>query len=52
MESVVLNPPPSPSAVKVPDTNERLTKNAQAHPAYDLPVNGTTSSKLMVLAQI
>ncbi|XP_064011035.1 protein NEDD1 isoform X2 [Pogoniulus pusillus] len=44
VESVVLNPPPSPSAVKVPDTNERLTKNAQAHPAYDLPVNGTTSS--------
>ncbi|NXX43475.1 NEDD1 protein, partial [Tricholaema leucomelas] len=42
-----LNHPPSSSAVKVPDANERLTKNVQAHPAYDLPVNGTTSSKLM-----
>ncbi|NXF93237.1 NEDD1 protein, partial [Eubucco bourcierii] len=39
-----LNHPPSSSAVKVPDTNERLMKNAQAHPPYDLPVNGTTSS--------
>ncbi|NXP73455.1 NEDD1 protein, partial [Ramphastos sulfuratus] len=44
VESVVLNHPPSSSAVKVPDTNERLMKNAQAHPPYDLPVNGTTSS--------
>ncbi|NXG53905.1 NEDD1 protein, partial [Psilopogon haemacephalus] len=47
VESVILNHPPSSSAVKVPDTSERPVKNAQAHPAHDLPVNGTTSSKLM-----
>ncbi|XP_067998879.1 protein NEDD1 [Melanerpes formicivorus] len=44
VESVFSNHPPSPAAVKVPDTNERLTKTAQAHPAYDLPINVTTSS--------
>ncbi|NXJ34983.1 NEDD1 protein, partial [Ciconia maguari] len=38
-----VSPPPSSTAVKAPDTNERLVKNIQAHPAYDLPVNGTTS---------
>ncbi|XP_010294263.1 PREDICTED: protein NEDD1 [Phaethon lepturus] len=43
-ESVTLSPPPSSTAVKAPDTNERLVKNIQAHPAYDLPVNGTTST--------
>ncbi|NXI49235.1 NEDD1 protein, partial [Chloroceryle aenea] len=43
-ESVTLSPPPSSTPVKSPDTNERLMKNIQAHPAYDLPVNGTTSS--------
>ncbi|NXH71681.1 NEDD1 protein, partial [Hydrobates tethys] len=42
-ESVTLSPLPSSTAVKAPDTNERLVKNIQAHPAYDLPVNGTTS---------
>ncbi|KAF1398274.1 Protein NEDD1, partial [Spheniscus magellanicus] len=42
-ESVTLSPPPSSTAVKAPDTNERLVKTIQAHPAYDLPVNGTTS---------
>ncbi|NXA21172.1 NEDD1 protein, partial [Ibidorhyncha struthersii] len=42
-ESVTLNPPPSSTAVKTPDTTEKLVKNIQAHPAYDLPVNGTTS---------
>ncbi|NXL48624.1 NEDD1 protein, partial [Podilymbus podiceps] len=39
-----LSPPPSSTAVKAPDTNERLVKNIQAHSAYDLPVNGTTST--------
>ncbi|KAM6321474.1 protein NEDD1 [Aegotheles albertisi] len=42
-ESVTLSSPPSSTAVKAPDTNEKLVKNIQAHPAYDLPVNGTTS---------
>ncbi|XP_076191212.1 protein NEDD1 isoform X1 [Aptenodytes patagonicus] len=42
-ESVTLSPPPPSTAVKAPDTNERLVKTIQAHPAYDLPVNGTTS---------
>ncbi|NWH30978.1 NEDD1 protein, partial [Chloropsis hardwickii] len=27
-----------------PDANEKLMKNIQAHAAYDLPVNGTTST--------
>ncbi|NWR56976.1 NEDD1 protein, partial [Bucorvus abyssinicus] len=43
-ESVTLSPPPSSTAVKALDTNERPVKNIQAHPAYDLPVNGTTST--------
>ncbi|NWW42219.1 NEDD1 protein, partial [Pedionomus torquatus] len=42
-ESVTLSPPPSSTAVKAPDTNERLVKNIQMHPVYDIPVNGTTS---------
>ncbi|NXW08562.1 NEDD1 protein, partial [Fregetta grallaria] len=42
-ESVPLSLPPSSTAVKAPDTSERLVKNVQAHHAYDLPVNGTTS---------
>ncbi|KAM9292557.1 protein NEDD1 [Morus bassanus] len=42
-ESVTLSPPASSTAVKAPDANERLVKSIQAHPAYDLPVNGTTS---------
>ncbi|NXD80212.1 NEDD1 protein, partial [Halcyon senegalensis] len=45
-ESVTLSPPPSSTPVKAPDANERLMKNIQTHPAYDLPVNGTTSSKI------
>ncbi|XP_074936542.1 protein NEDD1 isoform X2 [Phalacrocorax aristotelis] len=39
-ESVTLSPPTSSTAVKAPDTNERPVKNIQAHPAYDLPING------------
>ncbi|XP_064307409.1 protein NEDD1 isoform X1 [Phalacrocorax carbo] len=42
-ESVTLSPPTSSTAVKATDTNERPVKNIQAHPAYDLPINGTTS---------
>ncbi|XP_009880884.1 PREDICTED: protein NEDD1 isoform X1 [Charadrius vociferus] len=42
-ESITLNPPPSSTTVKTPDTTEKLVKNIQAHPVYDLPVNGTTS---------
>ncbi|XP_064307436.1 protein NEDD1 isoform X2 [Phalacrocorax carbo] len=39
-ESVTLSPPTSSTAVKATDTNERPVKNIQAHPAYDLPING------------
>ncbi|NXS53338.1 NEDD1 protein, partial [Brachypteracias leptosomus] len=45
-ESVTLSAPPSFTAVKAPDKNERLVRNTQTYPAYDLPVNGTTSSKI------
>ncbi|XP_064275859.1 protein NEDD1 isoform X1 [Passer domesticus] len=34
---------PSPP-LSTPDANEKPMKNIQAHPAYDLPVNGTTSA--------
>ncbi|NXE88358.1 NEDD1 protein, partial [Menura novaehollandiae] len=40
IESITLSSPPS----STPDANERLMKNLQAHPAHDLPVNGTTST--------
>ncbi|NXN27338.1 NEDD1 protein, partial [Nycticryphes semicollaris] len=42
-ESVTSSPPPSSAALKAPDMNERLVKNIQVNPAYDPPVNGTTS---------
>ncbi|NXP34128.1 NEDD1 protein, partial [Leiothrix lutea] len=44
IEPITLSSPPS----STPDANEKLMKNIQAHPAYDLPVNGTTltSSKI------
>ncbi|NXD64281.1 NEDD1 protein, partial [Eolophus roseicapillus] len=51
-ESVTLSPPPSFTAVKTPDTNERLVKNIQAHPAYDLPVNGTTSTSPKITSPV
>ncbi|KAK2534977.1 Nedd1 [Columba guinea] len=51
-ESVTLSPPPSSTAVKAPDTNERLVKNIQAHPAYDLPVNGTTSTSPKITSPV
>ncbi|KAI1239029.1 hypothetical protein IHE44_0012130 [Lamprotornis superbus] len=45
IEPVTLSSPPS----STPDANEKLMKNIQAHPAYDLPVNGTTSTKMTSL---
>ncbi|XP_061310538.1 protein NEDD1 [Pezoporus flaviventris] len=51
-ESVTLSPPPSFTAVKAPETNERLAKNTQAHPAYDLPVNGTTSTSPKITSPV
>ncbi|XP_009977646.1 PREDICTED: protein NEDD1 [Tauraco erythrolophus] len=51
-ESVTLSPPPSSTAVKAPDTNERLMKNIEAHPAYDLPVNGTTSTSPKITSPV
>ncbi|XP_065526978.1 protein NEDD1 isoform X2 [Lathamus discolor] len=51
-ESVTLSPPPSFTAVKTPDTNERLAKNTQAQPAYDLPLNGTTSTNPKITSPV
>ncbi|NXK13184.1 NEDD1 protein, partial [Herpetotheres cachinnans] len=51
-ESVTLSPPPSFTAIKAPDTNERLVKNIQTHPAYDLPVNGTTSTSPKITSPV
>ncbi|XP_030335902.1 protein NEDD1 [Strigops habroptila] len=51
-ESVTLSSPPSFTAVKTADTNERLVKNIQAHPAYDLPVNGTTSTSPKITSPV
>ncbi|NWR93574.1 NEDD1 protein, partial [Furnarius figulus] len=41
----------SPSS-STPDTNERLMKNIQAHPAYDLSVNGTTSTSPKITSPV
>ncbi|NXV76522.1 NEDD1 protein, partial [Atlantisia rogersi] len=51
-ESVTLSPPPPSAAVKAPDTNERPLKNVQAHPAYDLPVNGTISTSPKITSSV
>ncbi|XP_061846304.1 protein NEDD1 [Colius striatus] len=51
-ESVTLSPPSSSTAVKAPDTSERLVKNILAHPAYDLPVNGTTSTSPKITSPV
>ncbi|NXM04116.1 NEDD1 protein, partial [Tyrannus savana] len=48
IESITLSPPPS----STPDTNERLMKNIQAHPAYELPVNGTTSTSPKITSPV
>nr|NWR32857.1 NEDD1 protein [Tachuris rubrigastra] len=48
MESITLSSPPS----STPDTNEKLMKNIQAQPAYDLPVNGTTSTSPKITSAV
>ncbi|NWU74438.1 NEDD1 protein, partial [Onychorhynchus coronatus] len=48
IESITLSSPPSSTL----DTNERLMKNIQAHPAYDLPVNGTTSTSPKITSPV
>uniref|UniRef100_A0A8C3DX91 NEDD1 gamma-tubulin ring complex targeting factor n=2 Tax=Corvus moneduloides TaxID=1196302 RepID=A0A8C3DX91_CORMO len=40
----------SPSCT--PDANDKLMKNIQAHPAYDLPVNGTTSTSSKITSPV
>ncbi|KFO87417.1 Protein NEDD1 [Buceros rhinoceros silvestris] len=51
-ESVTLSPPPLSTAVKALDTNERPVKNIQVHPAYDLPLNGTTSTSPKITSPV
>ncbi|NXJ26106.1 NEDD1 protein, partial [Dicrurus megarhynchus] len=48
IEPITLSSPP-PST---PDANEKLMKNIQAHPAYDLPVNGTTSTSSKITSPV
>ncbi|NXC85707.1 NEDD1 protein, partial [Cercotrichas coryphoeus] len=48
IEPVTLSSPPS----STPDANEKLMKNIQAHPAYDLPVNGTTSTSSTITSPV
>ncbi|NWU07337.1 NEDD1 protein, partial [Cephalopterus ornatus] len=48
IEPITLSSPPS----STPDTNERLVKNIQAHPAYDLPVNGTISTSPKITSPV
>ncbi|NWS99212.1 NEDD1 protein, partial [Mionectes macconnelli] len=48
IDSITLSSPPS----STPDTNEKLMKNIQAHPAYDLPVNGTTSTSPKITSPV
>ncbi|NXM81177.1 NEDD1 protein, partial [Oenanthe oenanthe] len=48
IEPVTLSSPPS----SAPDANEKLMKNIQAHPAYDLPVNGTTSTSSKITSPV
>ncbi|NWV29220.1 NEDD1 protein, partial [Origma solitaria] len=48
IESVTFSSLPS----STPDPNEKLTKNIPAHPAYDLPVNGTTSTSSKITSPV
>ncbi|NXA59127.1 NEDD1 protein, partial [Mohoua ochrocephala] len=48
IEPITLSSPPS----STPDANEKLMKNIQAHPAYDLPVNGTTSTSSKITSPV
>ncbi|XP_039427155.1 protein NEDD1 [Corvus cornix cornix] len=47
-EPVTLSSSPS----STPDANDKLMKNIQAHPAYDLPVNGTTSTSSKITSPV
>ncbi|NXO79599.1 NEDD1 protein, partial [Sitta europaea] len=49
--SIELKTLSSPSS-STPDANEKLMKNIQAHPAYDLPVNGTTSTSSKITSPV
>ncbi|XP_040412535.1 protein NEDD1 isoform X1 [Cygnus olor] len=51
-ESGTLSPPPPSTASKTAETNERLVKNTQAHLAYDLPLNGTTSTSPKITSPV
>ncbi|KFO61414.1 Protein NEDD1 [Corvus brachyrhynchos] len=44
--------PISSSPSSTPDANDKLMKNIQAHPAYDLPVNGTTSTSSKITSPV
>ncbi|KAF4791552.1 Protein NEDD1 [Turdus rufiventris] len=46
-ETITLSSPPSST-----DANEKLMKNVQAHPAYDLPINGTTSTSSKITSSV
>ncbi|NWV71373.1 NEDD1 protein, partial [Malurus elegans] len=48
IESVTSSSLPS----STPDANEKLTKNVQGHPAYELPVNGTTSASSKITSPV
>ncbi|NXI79704.1 NEDD1 protein, partial [Rhipidura dahli] len=48
IEPITLSSPPS----STPDANEKPMKNIQAHPAYDLPVNGTTSASSKITSPV
>ncbi|NXD33251.1 NEDD1 protein, partial [Copsychus sechellarum] len=48
IEPITLSSPPS----STPDANEKLMKNIQAHPAYDPPVNGTTSTSSKITSPV
>ncbi|XP_051488743.1 protein NEDD1 [Apus apus] len=51
-ESATSSSPSSCTVIKVSNTSERLVKNIQAHSAYDLPVNGTTSISTKITSPV
>ncbi|KFU85488.1 Protein NEDD1 [Chaetura pelagica] len=51
-ESASSSSPSSTTVIKVSNTSERLVKNIQAHSAYDLPVNGTTSISTKITSPV
>ncbi|NWV45674.1 NEDD1 protein, partial [Daphoenositta chrysoptera] len=48
IEPITLGSPPSSTS----DTNEKLMKTIQTHPAYDLPVNCTTSTSSKITSPV